>query len=203
MADLFANVAVENRIFAALRKSLLLLALLALPVALLLLAGSAFAAEATSLSAARPHAVATDRADARAASIRIVVPARDIMRGEVIGESDLTFAEVNGTALAPSTVTKFETVTGLQSRRMLRAGESLRAEDLRRPVVVTKGQTVTMTFSAPGVELSAMGRAMSEGGVGDTVTVQNPVSFRMVSATVTGAGTVRAELAMPIATARK
>ena len=37
-----------------------------------------------------------------------------------------------------------------------------------------------------------MGRAMSEGGVGDTVTVQNPASFRMISAIVTGPGTVRA-----------
>ncbi len=33
---------------------------------------------------------------------------------------------------------------------------------------------------------------MSEGGIGDTVTVQNPVSFRMVSAIVIAAGTVRA-----------
>ena len=57
-----------------------------------------------------------------------------------------------------------------------------RADDVRRPIVVTKGQTVTMLFDAPGVELTAMGRAMSEGGVGDTVTVQNPASFRMISA---------------------
>ena len=41
-------------------------------------------------------------------------------------------------------------------------------------------------------ELMAMGRAMSEGGIGDTVTVQNPVSYRMISATVTAPGTVRA-----------
>ena len=37
-------------------------------------------------------------------------------------------------------------------------------------MVVSKGQTVTMIFDAPGVSLTAMGRAMSEGGVGDTVT---------------------------------
>jgi flagella basal body P-ring formation protein FlgA len=170
------------------RRILLVLALLATPPALLLLAGTAFAAPATQ----------------NATVLRIVVPTRDINRGEVIGESDLTFAEITGTALAPSTVTKFETLTGMQTRRLLRAGDAVRAEDVRRPVVVTKGQTVTMTFSAPGVQLSAMGRAMSEGGVGDTVTVQNPASFRMVSATVTGAGTVRAEMASaPLTTARK
>ena len=37
-----------------------------------------------------------------------------------------------------------------------------------------------------------MGRAMSEGGVGDTVTVQNPASYRMVSGIVVAPGTVRA-----------
>ena len=37
-----------------------------------------------------------------------------------------------------------------------------------------------------------MGRAMSEGGIGDTVTVQNPASFRMVTAVVIAPGTVRA-----------
>jgi flagella basal body P-ring formation protein FlgA len=59
--------------------------------------------------------------------------------------------------------------------------------------VVSKGQVVTMTFSAPGVEVTATGRAMSEGGVGDTVTIQNPASYRMISATVTAPGTVRAD----------
>jgi flagella basal body P-ring formation protein FlgA len=49
-----------------------------------------------------------------------------------------------------------------------------------------------MIFDAPGVSLTAMGRAMSEGGVGDTVVVQNPASYRMVNAVITGAGTVRA-----------
>jgi flagella basal body P-ring formation protein FlgA len=49
-----------------------------------------------------------------------------------------------------------------------------------------------MQFVVPGVELTAMGRAMSEGGIGDTVTIQNPVSYRMISGTVIAPGTVRA-----------
>jgi flagellar basal body P-ring formation protein FlgA len=66
------------------------------------------------------------------------------------------------------------------------------AADVRHPILVTKGQTITMTFDAPGVDLTAMGRALSEGGIGDSVTVQNPASFRMINAVVTGPGTVRA-----------
>jgi flagella basal body P-ring formation protein FlgA len=171
------------------RKYLIALFVLGVLPALLLLAGSAMAATAN------PAAPAA----------RIVVPARDILRGEVLGESDLTFAEAPAGTSAASTVTRFADLTGMQTRRALRAGESLRPDDVRRPVVVTKGQTVTMKFIAPGVELTAMGRAMSEGGVGDTVSVQNPASFRMITAIVTGPGLVRAaDPAMPaLTTARR
>jgi flagella basal body P-ring formation protein FlgA len=126
------------------------------------------------------------------ANIRVVVPVRDIARGEVLAGSDLSFGTFNGTALMNGTITSMDAVAGMEARRVLHAGQTLSAGDLRRPIVVNKGQTVTMMFEAPGVELTAMGRAMSEGGIGDTVTVQNPASFRMVNAVVTAAGTVRA-----------
>jgi flagella basal body P-ring formation protein FlgA len=169
----------------SIHRILFAIALFVVPSVILLVVGEAFAAEAP-------------------ATVRIVVPAHDILRGDVIGESDLTFAMVPAAALPSTTVTKFERLTGMQTRRTLRAGENIRPDDVRRPVVVTKGQTVTMTFSAPGVELAAMGRAMSEGGIGDTVTVQNPISFRMVNVVVTGPGTVKAaDPASPITTARK
>jgi flagella basal body P-ring formation protein FlgA len=127
-----------------------------------------------------------------AGTVRIVVPAHDIARGDTISESDLAYASVDGAALMSGIPTKMNEVLGLQARRMLAAGQPFRSDDVRRPIVVTKGQTVTMQFAVPGVELTAMGRAMSEGGIGDTVTVQNPVSYRMISATVTAPGTVRA-----------
>ena len=127
-----------------------------------------------------------------AATVRIVVPAHDIARGDTISESDLTYATVDGASLISGVPTKLDEVKGMQARRMLSAGQPFRGEDVRRPIVVTKGQTVTMEFNAPGVELTAMGRAMSEGGIGDTVTIQNPASYRMVSAIVTAPGTVRA-----------
>jgi flagella basal body P-ring formation protein FlgA len=124
--------------------------------------------------------------------VRIVVLNRDIARGEVIADSDLAFGTVASTALMNGTVTNMDAARGMEARRALRAEKPFLASDMRRPVVVTRGQTVTMTFNAPGVDLVAMGRAMSEGGVGDTVTIQNPASFRMITGIVIAAGTVRA-----------
>jgi flagella basal body P-ring formation protein FlgA len=73
----------------------------------------------------------------------------------------------------------------------LRAGEFLRVSDLKRPTLVAKGSTVTMVFEAPGITLTATGRALAEGGEGDPIPVLNPTSFRQVVAVVTAAGTVR------------
>ena len=124
--------------------------------------------------------------------VRIVVPTHDIARGETVTDRDLTYATVPGSALMAGTVTSFAAAKDMEARRMLRAGEAMRADDLRHPIVVTRGQTVTMLFHAPGVELTAMGRSMGEGGVGDTVTVQNPASFRMIAGVITAPGTVLA-----------
>ena len=124
------------------------------------------------------------------AGVRVVVPARDIPRGQTISESDLTYATVPGNALMAGVVTSFSAAKDMEARRMLRAGEVFRADDVRRPVVVTKGETVTMLFHAPGVELTATGRALGEGGIGDTVMVQNPASFRMINGVISAPGTV-------------
>jgi len=151
------------------KRTLLILASLLIGATVMLRAGAAFAG-----------------------TVRIVVPAHDIARGDTIGETDLTYAAVDGAALMSGVPTKIDEVKGMQARRMLSAGQPFRGEDVRRPIVITKGQTVTMQFIVPGVELTAMGRAMSEGGIGDSVTIQNPVSYRMISAIVTAPGTVRA-----------
>jgi flagella basal body P-ring formation protein FlgA len=124
--------------------------------------------------------------------VRIVVPARDLARGETIGESDLAYMFVTPTTVTPATTTRMDSLVGMQTRRVLRAGESVRGDDVRRPILVLKGSTVTMTFEAPGVLVTATGRALSEGGLGETVTVQNPASYRQITATVTGPGTVKA-----------
>jgi flagella basal body P-ring formation protein FlgA len=122
--------------------------------------------------------------------VRVVVPVHDIPRGQTISESDLTYATLPGNAMMAGVVTSVTVAKDMEARRMLRAGEAFRSDDVRRPIVVIKGETVTMLFNAPGVELTATGRAMGEGGVGDTVMVQNPASFRTISGVISAPGTV-------------
>jgi flagella basal body P-ring formation protein FlgA len=136
-----------------------------------------------------------------ASGASIPVPAHDIERGEVIMGSDLLIQTIAPDRMRPGMAMTEAALTGREARRLLRAGEPVRADDVRMPILVAKGSTVTMVFNLPGISLTATGRAMSEGGMGETVSVQNPVSFRQVSCVVTGVGEVRAGDATPVTVA--
>jgi flagella basal body P-ring formation protein FlgA len=129
---------------------------------------------------------------ANGADMRIVVPSHSIPRGTTISDSDLAYQTVDPSSVQAGIVTSMNDLDGMEARRVLRTGEPIRPDDVRKPILVTKGSTVTMTFAVPGITLTAVGKAMSEGGMGETVTVLNPISYRQISCTVTGAGTVAA-----------
>ena len=124
--------------------------------------------------------------------VRVVVPTHDVARGAVISASDLTYSIVATTVMS-GVVTSSSEVVGLEARRTLHAGETLRLQDLRHPVLIVRGSTVTMTFQAPGIVLTSSGRAVTEGGLGDTVTILNLTSYRQTTGVVIGPGQVRAE----------
>ena len=121
----------------------------------------------------------------------LVVPAHDIARGSVIAESDLATKSVPVLRMNESLVRNLADAAGKEAKRALRAGEFMRMTDLKRPTLVAKGATVTMVFEAPGMSLTAVGRALAEGGEGDSIAVLNPTSYRQVVAVVTAPGMVR------------
>src|SRR4029077_12333941 len=121
----------------------------------------------------------------------VVVPAHDIARGAVLAEGDLTTKSIAVTRANDGIVRNVSDAAGREAKRALRAGEFLRSSDLKRPALVAKGSNVTMVFEAPGIHLTAVGRALAEGGEGDSIAVLNPTSYRQVVAVVTGPGMVR------------
>src|SRR5262249_18285702 len=123
--------------------------------------------------------------------VEVVVLKNDVARGEVIAEGELDYTAVPQIRANSSIVRAISDVAGMEARRALKAGELIRTNDLKRPTLVAKGSTVTMLFEAPGMRLSAIGRALAEGAEGDTITILNPTSYRKVEAVVVKAGTVR------------
>jgi flagellar basal body P-ring formation protein FlgA len=123
--------------------------------------------------------------------IDVAVLKTDVARGEVIAEGDVEYKAIPQMRANASIVRAITDVAGMEARRALKAGKLIRTNDLKRPTMVAKGSTVTMLFEAPGMRLSAVGRALAEGAEGDTITILNPTSYRKVEAVVIKAGTVR------------
>jgi flagella basal body P-ring formation protein FlgA len=115
---------------------------------------------------------------------------RDMAAGEQIGPDDIVLTRVPKSRVMRGAVTDSGVIVGMIARRQLNAGTGLRDADLQKPIAVKKGETVTIVYRAPGVELSTRGQAMADGGIGDTIAVTNTQSHRQIQTVITGAGTV-------------
>ncbi len=132
----------------------------------------------------------------------VVVSRRALDRRDVIREADVTLARVERRKLARGAGLDLAAVVGKAATRALRAGDPIAATDVENPRVVGRGELVTLTYERPGISLTARGRALGDGAVGDSVSVLNEQSRRTVEGVVVAAGVVRVDTTVaPAATA--
>jgi flagella basal body P-ring formation protein FlgA len=127
---------------------------------------------------ARYTGTATETVDAIAVD-------RTVESGEVLKTSDLTVLK-RPKAQADSVLTDANAVAGLAARHQLRPGQPLAAADVMKPQIVLRNDSVTIVFQAPGVTLTLRGQAQDAGALGDTISVVNTDSKRVIQAVVSG-----------------
>ena len=134
-------------------------------------------------------AVAAPGAPAAAAvrgNVDVLTWARSIGAGEMIQPQDVIWAKA---ALAPADAPSDpDALIGLAARRALRAGAPVAGRDVAAPEVVKANEIVTLTYDNDGISLSLQAKALTGGGVGETINVQNVTSKKTVQAVVTGPG---------------
>jgi flagellar basal body P-ring formation protein FlgA len=111
-----------------------------------------------------------------------------VEHGEVLKAADLAILrrpKADGGAL-----TDVKAVVGMAARHQLRPGQPLYAADLMKPEIVQRNDSVTIVYEAPGVMLTLRGKAQDSGALGDTVSVLNVESKRVVQGTVSAPGRV-------------
>ncbi len=117
-----------------------------------------------------------------------------IERGEVLQASDLTVlrrpkAQSGGLADMKGAI-------GQAARRQLRPGQPIQVSDLMKPNVVQRNDTVTLVYEAPGLVLTLRGQAQEAGALGDTISVLNAQTKRVVQGVISGPGRVMVANAM-------
>jgi len=114
---------------------------------------------------------------------------RPVERGEVLQASDLTVVR-RPKAESAAALTDGKAAIGLAARHALRPGQPLAATDLMKPEIVARNDSVTIVYQVPGITLTLRGVAKDAGALGDTISVTNTESKRVMQAVVTGPGRV-------------
>ena len=125
--------------------------------------------------------------------VDVIVPAREIDAGETITDRDLESAKVRRDPAAQEPLTDPAALIGKTPRHALRAHEAVHITDLQVPIVVHRGDLVTMTLQMPLMTISAQGQALGDAAEGAAIRVSNSKSNRVVEGVVTGPGTVAIE----------
>lgn len=121
-------------------------------------------------------------------TVDVIAVDHPVERGEVLQASDLT--TLRRPKAQASGITEPAAAIGFAARRPLRPGQPLAAADLMKPEIVSRNETVTLIYQAPGITLTLRGQAQDAGALGDTIGVLNVQTKRVVQGVISGPGRV-------------
>jgi flagellar basal body P-ring formation protein FlgA len=109
--------------------------------------------------------------------------------GDTIAADDIETMRARAERLGADAVLDRRALLGKTPRRPLRPHEPLRVGDVQAPILVHKGDLVTIVLETPTLRLTAQGKALEDGAMGATLHIANTKSNRVVDARVTGPNT--------------
>ena len=99
---------------------------------------------------------------------------RPLPPGHVLTAPDVSAASGDLALLPAGVVQDLSQVLGRSTAAPVAAGQPLRADLLRSPVVIQQGQSVRLVARGRGFEVSAEGRALAQAQLGQVVQVRGP-----------------------------
>ena len=123
--------------------------------------------------------------------VPVLVHAMDA--GSVLVAEDLDVRHLPRTRLRTGTPLTIQDEAGLALRHRMAAGTPVSADDLSRPLLVSRGMPVLLRLQSTGMVLTAKGEAIEGGALDERIHVLNPESRAVLVARVTGPGQVQVD----------
>jgi flagellar basal body P-ring formation protein FlgA len=133
------------------------------------------------------------RAESKAAAVAAHGPQAPVLTythslnaGDIVQAQDLAWSrEAVAGGDAPRDP---DAVIGMAVRRPLREGDAVSLRDVSAPMVVKKDDVISVTFAVNGLSLTLQAKAMSDAGAGQSLSVMNPTSKKILQAVATAPG---------------
>lgn len=123
--------------------------------------------------------------------VDVPVLARPLARGEVLAEADLTWSRLPADRVRADMLTDLSAMVGQAARRSLRDGTPLRAMDLEAPILIARGETVSLVYRSGPLILTARARALQDAAQGEAARFVNLQSNRTIEAIADAPGRAR------------
>ncbi|MEX0742713.1 MAG: flagellar basal body P-ring formation chaperone FlgA, partial [Phycisphaeraceae bacterium] len=115
-----------------------------------------------------------------------VIASRSLTRGQVITASDLKVEQITLTSSRKTPLRAVDSAVGKQSVGLIREGAVVYVDDVEAPLLVKRGQAVTVRAVSGGIVLRTVGRAMEDGQQGEMILLRNERTRERFYVHVTG-----------------
>lgn len=119
----------------------------------------------------------------------VIVAQRAIPRGALITAADVALQHVEQPPVASqrrAPIATVEELIGMESTRAIQAGEVISSDQVRAPLLVKRGDAVTVVSQGGGIRVRTTAKATQEGARGDLVQVESLETKEKYDARVTG-----------------
>lgn len=123
-------------------------------------------------------------------TVSVPVPLRRMMPGDIIAETDLGVIDLPAARIGAYAVIDPADLMGMQVRSLLTEGRPVMTQSVMEPLVVNRGDLVTIRYLDGALELSSPGRALANAHRGQDVRIVNLVSNATVSGIASADGIV-------------
>jgi flagellar basal body P-ring formation protein FlgA len=122
----------------------------------------------------------------------VYLASRPLRQNDIIAPADLELKRVNITDSADRFATRPDQVENRRVLRNIGVHQPIELQNLDKPLVLKRGDPVTIVYDQPGIQVTAKGQASADGGVGDSLSVVNVSSKKTIVCRVVDSQTVQA-----------
>lgn len=123
-------------------------------------------------------------------TVAVPVPLRRVLPGEILAAADLRIVELPLARLGAFALTDAEALLGMQVRRVLAPGRPVMVQSVMQPLIIDRGDRISIRYDDGQLSLSAPGRALDDAHRGEEIRVVNLVSNTMLVGVATAEGVV-------------
>ncbi len=118
--------------------------------------------------------------------VKVPVLKNRLSNGDVITKFDIKYIMLRAKNISANTILDAKKLLGKTPRRYIGAMRNIQLTDVVSPKIVKKGERVSVSIKKGALNLSIVGKALTDGALGDVIKIVNLSSNKVIEAKIIG-----------------